>query len=198
MHNPTRGLAAEMESSVTAASDAAPVRGYAVVCAEHEVHEDRMRRMLAIFDSGGEHVPSDAAGDVGNPYRPAFVEVPGVEPPRPLRAPEPTRPPKRWQAALRACGVDGVEVWEDRDSHSTVLTQLCAWCGRRVTTRVADAAICAAPSAPHVVAIAIAIAALDRARHKHLAARGCATAGHDPGDEGPGEGAARLMWRSAP
>jgi len=44
----------------------------------------------------------------------------------------------------------------------------------------------------------ILVASLDLARDKHLAARGCATAGHDLDDEDPGEAAARRTWSPAP
>lgn len=156
----------------------------AFVQAVHEqlvqpAHEDRMRRLLT-------------AEDVGHAYRPAFVEVPGVDAARPRWAPEPARSLPPWQAALAACGVEIVAVWQE--PRSTVLIQLCPWCGRRVVTRVDDADVRATRAEPYVVAID----ALDRARDEHVAARGCATAAHDPGDEDPGEGAARRKWRPAP
>jgi hypothetical protein len=39
---------------------------------------------------------------------------------------------------------------------------------------------------------------LELARSAHLSRFGCATNGHDPGDEDPGEGVARRDWAVAP
>jgi hypothetical protein len=92
-------------------------------------------------------------------------------------------------ASLSARGVSSTYDVGDR---STVLAQPCFWCLQSISVRVDDRALIASRDMRAVV-----IEALDRSRARHLAVHRCATAGHDPGDEDPGEDLARSRWRPA-
>lgn len=87
----------------------------------------------------------------------------------------------------------GVEASDDPGSRETVLTEPCTWCGRRVKTRIDDHDLVAIRGDLRSVV-------LDRlidSRVNHLAAKRCATVGHDPGDEDADEAYVRLAWRPA-
>jgi hypothetical protein len=82
----------------------------------------------------------------------------------------------------------------DHVTFVTELRQPCAWCGSAVVTRLGDRDLRAAI----VNMRTFVIRQLELDRDRHLTGKHCATAGHDAGDEDPGEHDARLDWRPAP